>query len=227
MRNFLFFISLLLPWKIRRPFLEQQFGFQIHPTARIGIAWILPSRLIMEENTAIGHLTMAKNLDLLHLKAHATVGRGNWITGFPLGQRQSGSDAGHFSSETDRRPELIMGEHSAITHRHLLDCTNAITIGAFTTVAGFQSQFISHSIDLKENRQTSRPISIGDYCFVGTNSVLLGGATLPNYCVLGAKSLLNKAYTQTHRLYGGVPARELSVLSPDCGYFNRGQGFVV
>ena len=227
MRNFLFFISLLLPWKICRPFLEQQFGFQIHPTARIGIAWILPSRLIMEENTTIGHLTVVKNLDLLHLKAHATIGRGNWITGFPLGQRQSGSGSRHFSSEADRRPELVMGEHSAITHRHLLDCTNAITIGAFTIVAGFQSQFISHTINIKENRQTSRPISIGDYCFVGSNSVLLGGAALPNYCVLGAKSLLNKAYTQTHRLYGGVPARELSVLSPDCGYFNRRQGFVI
>jgi acetyltransferase-like isoleucine patch superfamily enzyme len=227
MRNLLFFISALLPWKIRRPFLEQQFDFQIHPTARIGIAWISPSRLIMEENTAIGHLTVVKNLDLLHLKAHATIGRGNWITGFPLDQRGSGSDSRHFSSEADRRPELVMGEHSAITHRHLLDCTNAITIGAFTTVAGFQSQFISHTINIKENRQTSRPISIGDYCFVGSNSVILGGAALPNYCVLGAKSLLNKAYTQTYRLYGGVPARELSVLSPDCGYFNRRQGFVI
>src|SRR5207244_1047883 len=147
----------------------QQFGFQIHPTARIGLAWILPWRLIMEENTGIGHFTVARNLNLLHLKAHATIGRGNWITGFPLG------DSPHFASETERRPELVMG----------------------------------------------------DYCFVGSNSVLLGGSSLPDYCVLGAKSLLNKAHAQTHRLYGGVPARELSVLSPDCGYFNRRQGFVI
>jgi acetyltransferase-like isoleucine patch superfamily enzyme len=233
MRNFLCFISLLLPWKIRRAFLEQQFGFRIHPGAHIGLAWVLPSRLIMEENTAIGDFTVVKNLDLVHLKAHSTIGRGNWITGFPLSRPQSGgmvaasSDLRHFSSETDRRPELIMGEHSAITHRHLLDCTNAITIGAFSTVAGFQSQFISHTIDIKENRQISRPISVGDYCFVGSNSVLLGGAVLPDYCVLGAKSLLNKTYTQTHRLYGGVPARERNVLSPDCGYFKRRQGFVI
>src|SRR5437868_13153401 len=126
---------------MRRAFLEQQFGFQIHPTARIGLAWVLPSRLIMEEKTCIGHFTVAKNLDLVHLKAHATIGRGNWITGFPLGERRSppawkpsgqeaGSDSRHFSNETDRRPELVMGEHSAITYRHLLDCTNAIAIGA-------------------------------------------------------------------------------------------------
>jgi acetyltransferase-like isoleucine patch superfamily enzyme len=127
----------------------------------------------MEENTGIGHFTVAKNLDLLHLKAHATIGRGNWITGFPLG------DSLHFASETERRPELVVGEHSAITHRHLLDCTNAITIGRFTTVAGFQSQFISHTIDIAQNRQVSHPISVGDYCFVGSNSVLLGGSALP------------------------------------------------
>jgi len=175
----------------------------------------------MEENTGIGHFTVARNLNLLHLKAHATIGRGNWITGFPLG------DSLHFANETERRPELVVGEHSAITHRHLLDCTNAITIGRFTTVAGFQSQFISHTIDIAQNRQVSRPISVGDYCFVGSNSVLLGGSSLPDYCVLGAKSLLNKTHAQTHRLYGGVPARELSVLSPDCGYFNRRQGFVI
>lgn len=221
MKTFLMFVAMLLPWNVRRTFLEKQFGFQIHPTARIGLAWIAPGRLIMEEGSSIGHLTVSKNLDLLHLKARAMIGRGNWITGFPLG------NSPHFASETNRRPELILGEHSAITNRHLLDCTSSITIGAFTTVAGFQSQFISHTIDIRLNRQTSRPIQIGKYCFIGTNCVVLGGAALPDYSVLGAKSLLNKAHTQTHRLYGGVPARELQTLPPDCGYFARRDGFVV
>jgi acetyltransferase-like isoleucine patch superfamily enzyme len=214
-------MAMLLPWNLRRTFLEKQFGFQIHPTARIGLAWIFPTRLVMEEGASIGDLTVAKNLDLLHLKTRATIGRGNWITGFPLG------NSPHFASETDRRPELILGEHSAITNRHLLDCTSSITIGAFTTVAGFQSQFISHTIDIRLNRQTSRPIRVGNYCFIGTNCVVLGGAALPDYSVLGAKSLLNKAHTQTHRLYGGVPARELQTLPADCGYFTRREGFVV
>jgi acetyltransferase-like isoleucine patch superfamily enzyme len=221
MKKILMLTAMLLPWNLRRAFLEQQFGFQIHPTARIGFAWIFPARLVMEEGASIGDLTVAKNLDLLHLKTHATIGRGNWITGFPLG------DSRHFASETDRRPELVLAEHSAITNRHLLDCTSSITIGPFTTIAGFQSQFISHTIDIRLNRQTSRPIQIGSYCFVGTNCVVLGGASLPDYSVLGAHSLLNKALTQTHCLYGGVPARELQTLPPDCGYFTRREGFVV
>ena len=213
--------SFLLPWELRRSFLEKQFGFQIHPTARIGLAWVFPSRLIMEEGSIIGTATVCKNIELLHLKAHATIGRGNWITGFPPGPSP------HFAHQADRRPELILGEHSAITNRHIIDCTNSVTIGRFTTFAGFHSQIVSHSIDIEENRQSSRPVSVGDYCFVGTNCVLLGGSALPDFSVLGAKSLLNKTFTETYQLYGGVPARPIKALSRECKYFQRTEGFVV
>jgi acetyltransferase-like isoleucine patch superfamily enzyme len=220
-KRVLMLVSFLLPWEMRRSLLERQFGFKIHPTCRIGISWIAPSRLIMEEGARIDHLTVCKNIDLLHLKAHSSIGRGNWITGFPLGQSR------HFAHQQDRQPQLIVGEHSAITHRHLIDCTNSVTIGKFTTVAGFQSQVITHWIDIEQSRQTSAPVRVGDYCFVGTNCVLIGGSGLPDFCVLGAKSLLNKAFTETYQLYGGVPAQSIQKLSPDCKYFQRTEGFVV
>jgi acetyltransferase-like isoleucine patch superfamily enzyme len=214
-------VSMLLPWSIRRSFLEKQFGYRLHPTSRIGLSWVFPERLVMEANTSIGNLTVCKNISLLHLHEHALIGNGNWITGFPLGP------SAHFASETDRRPELIIGEHSALTHRHLIDCTNSVTIGRFTTFAGFQSQVLTHSIDIEHSGQASAPIRIGDYCFVGTNSVLLGGSALPDYSVLGAKSLLNKAFSGTYHLYGGVPAKQLQALPREYAYFNRTTGFVV
>jgi acetyltransferase-like isoleucine patch superfamily enzyme len=220
MKPLLMFVSLLLPWEMRRRFLEKQFGYTIHPGCRIGISWILPRRLIMEEGATIGHLTLCKNISLLHLKAHTSIGNGNWITGFPLVPSR------HFAEETERQPQLVVDEHSAITHRHLIDCTNAVTIGKFTTFAGFQSQILTHTIDLELNRQTSAPVKIGDYCFVGTNCVLLGGSSLPDYCVLGAKSLLNKSFDETHQLYAGVPAKSVQQLSPELSYFRRTEGFV-
>jgi hypothetical protein len=214
------FISFLLPWGLRRRFLEGQFGYELHPASRIGWAWIFPRKLVMEEGASIGHLTLCKNISLLHLKAHSSIGRGNWITGFPLGPSR------HFAEEADRQPQLIVGEHSAITNRHLIDCTNSVAIGKFTTFAGFQSQILTHSIDLERNRQASAPVRIGDYCFVGTNCVLLGGSALPDYCVLGAKSLLNKSFGETHQLYAVVPAKALQSLSPDLPYFRRAEGLV-
>ena len=143
-----------------------------------------------------------------------------WITGFPPGPSR------HFAHQPERRPELHVGAHAAITHRHLIDCTATVTIGPFTTFAGYQSQILTHSIDLAASRQSSAPVTIGAYCFVGTNCVLLGGAALPDRSVLGAKSLLNKAYAEELTLYGGTPARPIQALPEDTAYFHRAEGNV-
>ena len=198
MKTLLMALSVLLPWTLRRWVLRRWFGYEIHPTSRIGRSWVFPKHLVMEAHASIGNLTVCKNLALVHLGEHATVGNLGWITGFPPGPSR------HFAHEPDRKPHLIVGAHAAITHRHIIDCTNTVTIGAFTTFAGFQSQILTHSIDLAASRQSSQPVTIGEYCFVGTNCVLLGGAVLPDRSVLGAKSLLNKAFTETGHLYGGV-----------------------
>lgn len=221
MRNVLYALTLLMPWTLRRRVLSWVFRYELHPTSRIGLSWILPKKLVMGPNARIGHLTFCKGLALLQLDGYATLGRGNWITGFPQG------GARHFAHQEGRLPALIVGEHSAITNRHLIDCTNTVRIGRFSTFAGFQSQVLSHSIDLEQGRQSSAPVEIGDYCFVGTNVVILGGSVLPSYSVLGAKSLLSKAFTETLTLYAGVPARPVKKLEASLGYFVRETGFVV
>ena len=220
MKTLLGILSLLLPWKLRRSFLENQFGYSIHPSSRIGFAWIFPRRLVMEEGSRIGHLTLCKNIDLLHLGAHAIVGQLNWITGFPSGPGR------HFAHQPERQPELIVERHAGISSRHLIDCTARVRIGAFATIGGFRSQLLTHSIDFNAGRQTAEPIEIGEYSFTGTNSVVLGGSVLPHHSVLGAQSLLNKKWDEPYRLYAGVPAKPVKELSPEMEYFRRSEGFV-
>ena len=218
---FLKLLTCCLPWFLKRRALQSWFGFQLHPSARIGFSWIFPSKLIMEEGTRIDHLTIAINLDKIEMKKNSTIGRSNWITGFPLDKKSA-----HFVHQPDRHPELIMGEASAVTKNHHLDCTNRIIIGGFSTIAGYNSQFLTHSIDLHNNRQDSSPIAIGEYAFVGTNVVVLGGSVLPPRSVLGAKSLLNKSYTEEWTLYAGVPAKAIVPISREAKYFTRIEGFV-
>jgi len=220
MKTLLGILSLLLPWNLRRSFLENQFGYSIHPSSRIGFAWIFPRRLVMEEKSRIGHLTFCKNIDLLHLGAHAIVGQLNWITGFPSGPNR------HFAHQPERQPELIVERHAGISSRHLIDCTARVRIGAFATIGGFRSQLLTHSIDFNAGRQTAEPIEIGEYSFTGTNSVVLGGSVLPHHSVLGAQSLLNKKWDEPYRLYAGVPAKPVKELSPEMEYFRRNEGFV-
>lgn len=220
LKKLMMFFSMLLPWPARRSLLEKQFGYSIHPTSRIGFAWIFPRRLIMEENSRIGHLNVCKDIDLLHLGAESIIAKLNWITGFPTGTSR------HFAHQTDRHPELIVEAHAGIGSRHLIDCTARVRIGAFATIGGFRSQLLTHSIDFEAGRQSSEPIEIGEYCFVGTECVILGGSILPHHCVLGAKSLLNKKLETPFHLYGGVPAKSLKELSPEMEYFRRTEGFV-
>ena len=220
MKKILALILLLFPWPARRRLLNALLGYRIHPTARIGWSWICPDRLEMAPGARIGSLTVCKGLSLLKMGEQSRLGNLNWITGFPEGNKA------FFGDEGERRAELVIGEHAAVTHRHLIDCTNSVRIGRFTTFAGYRSQVLTHSIDLQRCRQASKPIVIGEYCFVGTNCVLLGGGALPDYSVLGASSVLNKAYSETHQLYAGNPARAVKELPQEMRYFQRSAGFV-
>lgn len=221
MRRLLALLTMFLPWPLRRAILRFALGYDIAPGARIGFSLVYPKRLVLGANARIGHLTVCKEIDRLELGDSARIGNLTWITGFPSGP------GGHFAHQPERRPELILGVHAAITNRHLVDCTAPIHIGAFATVAGFSSQLLTHSIDLGASRQEALPITIGEYGFVGTNCVLLGGSALPAYSVLGAKSLLHHAFTETHHLYAGVPAMPVKPLPESLGYFRRTTGYVI
>jgi acetyltransferase-like isoleucine patch superfamily enzyme len=175
----------------------------------------------MKPHSKIGHFNVAVHLDSIVMGEYSSIARSNWITGFT-----TKSFSAHFAHQKNRLSELIIGAHSAITKYHHIDCTSKITIGKYTTIAGYYSQLLTHSIDVIANRQDSHPISIGDYCFVGTNVVALGGSKLPDYSVLGAKSLLNKGFADAYFLYGGVPAKKIAPIAGDAQYFLRETGFV-
>jgi acetyltransferase-like isoleucine patch superfamily enzyme len=198
-------------------------GFVIHKSARISaFALVLPTRLEMGPGSSIGPFTVCKGLELLTLEERALIGAFNWITAFPLGTKSR-----HFELDTGRKPRLIVERHGAITSRHIIDCTDEVTIGAFSTLAGFRSQILTHSIDLKESRQSCKPVRIGHYCFVGTGCVLLGGSSLPDRSVLGAHSMLAGHPETPGCIYGGVPAKLIKPIEPGDKYFTREAGYVL
>lgn len=212
---------LLLPWIFKRALLQCFFGYKLHPNSHIGFSWVYPAMLDMDANSRIGHFNTVIHLDHVILEMNSTIGRGNWITGF-----SSKINSKHFSHLNTRKSEFHLYEGAAVTKNHHFDCTSPIHIGRFSTIAGYRSQFLTHSIDIYENRQHSEPLSIGDYCFVSTNVVILGGSILPNYSVLGANSLLNKVYIDSYTLYAGSPAVVIKKLPTDAKYFVRKEPYV-
>lgn len=209
-----------MPWPLKRWMLQRLLGFRIHPSARIGLSLLLVEQLEMAAHSRIGHLNVLKGLALVRLEEHARIGRNNWIYAFPRGHSR------HFAHLPERFPALSLGAHSAITHRHLIDCTEHVTLGCFSTVAGYCTQILTHSVDVHRGRQHAEPVHLGHYTFIGTDSCILGGAVLPDHCVLGAKSLLRTAHETPYRVYAGVPSREVAELPQDAGYFTRTTGFI-
>jgi UDP-3-O-[3-hydroxymyristoyl] glucosamine N-acyltransferase len=208
-----------LPWALKRWLLRRFWGYQIAEGARIGLSYIFPRHLVMEEGARIGHLNVAIHLERMACGAHSIIERSNWITGHPLG-------GGHFAHRTGRDPALLLGAHAAITKQHIIDCTDKVEIGAFTTLAGYHSQIITHGIDVGEGRQDCKPVRIGAYCLVGTRVIVLGGAALPDRSVLAAGSVLNKAHGEPFAVYAGQPALRVKGLDPEAAYFHRPRGFV-
>jgi acetyltransferase-like isoleucine patch superfamily enzyme len=175
----------------------------------------------MGPKAIIGHLTVCKRgVDFLKLEGGAILGNLNWITALPL------TGSSHFGDALDRHPELVVHLQAAITNRHFIDCTASVSVGRFAILAGCRSIVLTHSIDLANCKQGASPVSIGEYSFVGAASVLLPGAVLPGYSVLGAHSLLNKVYAEQYYLYAGNPARPVKQLSRDMKYFTRTKGYV-
>jgi acetyltransferase-like isoleucine patch superfamily enzyme len=221
LRRIIYVLTMFLPWRLRRLALIKLFGYSIHQTAYIGISWICPHELILEEYARIGHFTFCRPIDRLVLGAHAILGSLNWITGFNTKDAHP-----HFSTDQGRRSELLLGAHSAVTSRHLIDCTASVRLGDFSTFAGYRSQILTHAIDIAASRQTSAPISIGKYCFIGTGSILLKGCSIPDYSVLAAGSVVAAELKESYALYGGVPARLIKSLPATTGYFVRQIGAV-
>ncbi|MCX7101584.1 MAG: hypothetical protein NTX38_08845 [Methylobacter sp.] len=212
-----------LPWFFKRLFYKFFFNYEIHPSAHIGFSWIYVDNLTLKRGVRIGNLNVIKGLNILQIDEYSIIGNLNWISAFPLF-----TSSKHFQHEAERRiPALILGAHASITNRHYIDCTNRFEIKRFTTFAGFKSTVLTHSIDLKECRQASKPITIGEYCFVGTGCILLGGTVVPDYSVLAAGSTIHKPMEHTYALYGGSPAKfTKSLEKDDLQYFKRTNGFI-
>lgn len=224
MRLALSVVSMLLPWSIRRRFLNRFFGYEIHPEARIGFSWTFPrSRLAMGQGARIGHLNVIRSLDELRMDERARIESMNWITANLAGFDGPGSE-GRLRKRVAR---LYLGRFALVTARHYFDCSDSIEILEYSSVGGIRTVWQTHNFDLGTNEQACRPIRIGPTAFVGSNCLLLGGAVLPHHTVLGAGSLLIEEKTESYRLYAGHPAEERRTYDPEFGWFNRSDEWLI
>lgn len=211
MNELLAILSMLLPWPVRRRFLRLC-GYRLHKNSRIGLSLVSARHVELGDGASIGHFNVIRGLDHLIVGDGASVGNMNWVCAIRR----------PFVSVSERLSAgLFVDDGAAITHQHLIDCSDRVTIGRFATFAGWRSQILTHSIDTAKGRQTTGPVRIGAYSFVGTGSIILKDSVLPDFCVLGAGSVLNRPMERAGSLYAGSPAKYRKSLDMSSAYFLR------
>jgi acetyltransferase-like isoleucine patch superfamily enzyme len=217
-----FMVCLLIlpfPWVIRRLILSLCFGYKFAAGSIVGRSILSASKVSLGKNARISSLTIIRNLDELDMADNAVIGSFNWIHGY-VGNC-------HFKDFPDRVSRLRMCRDSALTARHIVDCTDEVVIGEFATIAGHRSQILTHGIDIARGHQACAPVHVGRYSFVGTASILTKGVTVPSYSVIGAGSNFTKSSgSEEFALYAGNPAQLLRRLEPTSAYFTRVVGVV-
>ncbi len=218
-RTLLAAAAIFLPNRLQRLVYRRLLGYDIDPRARIGRSFVDVDRLQMFEGAAIGSLTVIRGCEDVIMREEAVIGPLVWVNSVR-------KDKGYFAGQ-DRHCALIMDRGSAITCLHLLDCCDTIEFGAYSAMAGFGSQLLTHSMDFARMKQTAKPVRIGHHTLVGTSSVILPGVTIPESSIVGAGSVVTKSFDDGPQLYAGVPAVARRPLNPELlPYFTRTQSHV-
>ncbi|PSO25967.1 DapH/DapD/GlmU-related protein [Bradyrhizobium sp. MOS002] len=207
-----------LPSKLKIAVYRHVFGFDVAADARIGFSLITCSNLSVGSGAGIGHMNVIKGNMALRMGARSSIGQFNWITG--------GNTDPRYFRDFERSSELVLGDDSSITSRHIFDCTDSVEIGNFTTIAGYRSSIITHGIDYRASQQSCGGIKIGDRCLIGSNSVILMGVSLADRSIVAAGSVLTKSTDSELGLWAGVPARRTKDLTGEEGYFRRENGHI-
>lgn len=108
---------------------------------------------------------------------------------------------------------LSVGSHFAISGTTSIICSKKIIIGDDVQFSwdSLVMDSDAHKIidcdgELKEN---TKPITIGSHVWIAAKCTILKGSIVPDNCVVGVNSLVNKKFYDTGCIIAGSPAREL------------------
>lgn len=110
---------------------------------------------------------------------------------------------------------LKIGRGTFINYNCWFDLGNNITIGKNCNIA-MNVTFLNstHEVGSSEKRAgkyTPMPITVGDGCWIGANSLIMPGVTIGNGVIIAAGSVVTKS-CNNNCLYGGIPAQKIKEL---------------
>lgn len=107
-------------------------------------------------------------------------------------------------------PDDLNNFHSFGIYYQAID---KITIGKGTFIGPNVGLITSnHDLQDPDKRGNSKPIELGEKCWIGMNSVVLPGVSLGSHTVVGAGSVVTKSFPDGYCVIAGNPAKLIKEL---------------
>jgi acetyltransferase-like isoleucine patch superfamily enzyme len=112
-------------------------------------------------------------------------------------------------------PKIKIGDYCTFMYRFQCNAAESVVIGNYVLVAS--DVLITDSDHIvepngvpvtKNNKLISKPVSIGNNCWIGQNVVILKGVTIGDNCIVGANSVVTRD-VEANSVTAGNPARIL------------------
>jgi len=127
--------------------------------------------------------------------------------------------------------DVAVGPHTWIGPFCILDGSGGLAIGSHCSVSSgvmvFTHDTVRWSLSGGREPYDHAPTSIGDDCFIGTQTVILKGTHIGNACLIAANSLVNRDIPD-NSIAAGSPARIIGEVLRDgdrvvLNYFSRSE----
>ena len=208
----------IFPSWLKRPLYRLFFGYKIGKRVKIGFSLIDAQNCTIDDDVSIGHLNAFIGIKKLSIGEHTRIGHLNIFRGgdeIRLGRYTEIIRLNEINSIPDpvivtpAEPVFILGDGSVITASHKIDFTDRVEFGKRVILGGRNSSLWTH------NRQSTKPIIIGDYSYIGSEIRIAPGGEIPPKCIVGIGSVITKKFETEYQLIAGVPAKAIKELDED------------
>jgi acetyltransferase-like isoleucine patch superfamily enzyme len=205
----------LLPNAVKVVVYRRLFGFRIGRDVRIGLSLLAARGCEIGDATVIGHGNAVIDVGRLVLGDHVRIGALNLVRGgdevrigrwSELLRRNELNSIVDPDPVTPTDPRLLIGPGCVITDGHRLDFTDRIELGERVIVGGRGSSLWTH------NRQRTAPIRVGPRTYIGSESRVAPGSSVPARSIVALGSVVSGELSGDESLIGGVPAKVLRPL---------------
>lgn len=121
----------------------------------------------------------------------------------------------HFSSKVVGVENIYVGigTNPGLNHGCYVQGTGELFFGDYC-IFGPNVGIMSGNHDIYDNRISiiDKTTKIGNYCWIGMNSVILPGVELGDFTIVGSGSVVTKSFSDGHCIIAGNPAKKIKDL---------------